>query len=416
MQALTFDISAWRWLSCKALAMTWPRVYLSALGGLKLRDIPVPQLPGPDWVRLRTRLGGICGTDLGLILLRTHPANILRSFTSFPVILGHENVATVDQVGDRVDGWRVGQRVCVEPSLSCAVRGIDPPCGPCQRGLFSLCEGFVTGPLPRGTMIGLNNFTGGSWAPFFVAHQSQLHAVPDSLNDESAVLVDPLACALHGVLRHRPRHDDKVLIQGGGIIGLGVALALGALDSRAHVTALVRHRFQAERMQACGADEIIVAPRRAGSAQRYDQVAATVQGRRVPAAFGNQALIGGFDAVYDCVGTGVSLTDAMKFTRPRGTTVALGTSQICLVDTTSLWFKELNVVGVYGRQMESTGQATPVHTYRMMLDMIADGRLDVADLLTHTFKPNQYRQALALLTTRQRSPAVKVAFRHSAKS
>ena len=120
MQALTFDISAWRWLNCKALGTLWPGVYLSGLAGLKLSEIPVPPLPGPEWVRLRTRLGGICGTDLGLILLRTHPANILRSFTSFPVILGHENVAHIDRVGDRVEGWRTGQRVCVEPSLSCA--------------------------------------------------------------------------------------------------------------------------------------------------------------------------------------------------------------------------------------------------------------------------------------------------------
>ena len=413
MKALTFDISAWRWVGCKLLGVLTPGVYTSALSGVRLRELPVPELPGPEWVRVRTLLGGICGTDLNLILLRLHPANMLRSFTDLPVVLGHENVGVIDRVGSGVDGWGVGQRVCVEPSLSCAVRGISPPCRQCAAGLFSLCESVLDGAMPRGTMLGANSFVGGSWAPYFLAHVSQLHAVPDSVSDQAAILVDPLACALHGVLRHRPGDDQRVLIQGGGIIGLGVAACLRATGCRARVSALVRHQFQADRMRACGADEVILSPRRASSAQRYDRVAAAIGGQRVPAPFGNQALIGGFDTVYDCVGTGASLTDAMKFTRARGTTLELGTSQICLVDTTPLWFNELNVVGVYGRQLESRPQSPPQHTYRLTLDLLASGKLKVDGLLTHTFELEEYRRALATLTNRAHTPAVKVAFRHS---
>ena len=219
----------------------------SALSGLRLRDVPEPDLPGADWVRLRTLLGGVCGTDLNLVLQRLHPANILRSFTSFPIVLGHENVAVIDQVGSAVSGWEVGQRVTVESSLSCVVRGISPMCPQCAAGRFSLCDNYLEGNLPRGTMLGMNNFTGGSWAPHFVAHISQLHPVPDALDDETAVLVDPLACALHGVLRHRPADDERVLVQGAGIIGMGVVLGLRALGCGAAVTTLVRHPHQAER-------------------------------------------------------------------------------------------------------------------------------------------------------------------------
>ena len=84
--------------------------------------------------------------------------------------------------------------------------------------------------------------------------------------------------------------------------------------------------------------------------------------------------------MYDCVGTGTSLADAMKFTRPRGTVVALGTSQISVVDTTPLWFKELTVMGAYGRQMEAADGAEPQHTYRMTFDLITSGRLKVDGL------------------------------------
>lgn len=412
MRALTFDVSAWRWLACKAGGLISRRAYTSPLSGLRLREIPEPELPGPQWVRLRTALGGICGTDLDLIRQRVHPANILRSFTSFPMVLGHENVAVIDRVGSAVEGWRVGRRVCVEPTLSCAVRAISPPCRQCAAGLFALCEHFLDGELPRGTMLGANSFTGGSWAPYFLAHASQLHGVPDAVDDEAAVLVDPLACALHAVLRHRPHDDQRVLIQGGGIIAIGVAAALRALGCLAHVTALVRHRFQAELMQSRGVNHVIISPRRDSSARRYDRIAAAIGGRRVPAAFGNQALIGGFDVVYDCIGSGAALTDAMKFTRPRGTVVALGTSQISVVDTTPLWFSELNVVGAYGRQLEVTPGGAPEHTYRLTFDLMTSGKLRVDGLLTHTFKLADYRLALRTLTARRQTAAVKVAFRH----
>jgi threonine dehydrogenase-like Zn-dependent dehydrogenase len=412
MLALTFDISPWRWVTCKALGTIAPSVYFSALSGLRLRNIPEPELPGPQWVRLRTLLGGICGTDLGLILQRSHPASLLRSFTSFPVILGHENVAVIDRTGPAVTGFAIGDRVCVEPSLSCAVRGISPPCPQCAAGLFCLCDHFLDGGLPRGTMVGLNAFTGGSWAPYFVAHASQLHRVPKSVDDTAAVLVDPLACALHGVLRRVPADGHQVLVQGGGIIGIGVVLGLRALDCTAHVTALVRHRHQAESMRTFGANDVIVSSARESSGARYDRVAAAVGGRRVPAGFGNQALVGGFDLVYDCVGTGSSLTDALKFTRPRGTVVALGTSGISIVDTTPLWFNEVTLLGGYGRQIENTAKGPARHTYGLALDLIASGKLQTEGLLTHTFVLADYRQALRTAASRARCPVLKVAFRY----
>lgn len=412
MLALTLDIRAWRWLACKALGTVVRGVYFSALSGLRLRQVPEPKLPGPQWVRVRTLLGGICGTDLSLILQRLHPASVLRSFTSFPVVLGHENVGVIDRVGPQVTGWQVGQRVCVEPSLSCAARGIKPPCPQCAAGRFSLCDNFLGGDLPRGTMLGMNSFTGGSWAPYFVAHLSQLQPVPDTVDAAQAVLVDPLACCLHGVLRRRPADDERVLVQGAGIIGIGLVACLRAVGCAAPITALVRHPYQADWMRSCGANEVMVIPRGSSSGERYDRIAAAVGGRRVPGGFGNQTLIGGYDVVYDCVGTGRSLSDAMKFTRPRGTTVALGTSHISVLDTTPLWFKELSVLGVYGRQLESVAAGPPVHTYQLVFDLLSSGKLNTDGWLTHAFPLDQYRQALRTLTTRSRTPVLKVAFRY----
>lgn len=400
-------------MACKAVGRFWPGAYASRISGLRYREMPDPELPGEHWVRLRSILGGICGTDLALILQRQHPATILRSLTSFPVVLGHENVSQIEAVGAGVTGWQVGQRVCVEPALACASRGIHPPCAPCAAGLFSLCEHTTVGDLPRGTMLGMNRFTSGSWAPRFVAHQCQLHAVPEEVADRVAVLVDPLACALHAVLRRPPGDEERVLVLGGGIIGMGIAACLRAMGNRAHLTAMVRHPYQGERMRETGADAVIVSGRRESHAQRYDRVAAAAGGRRISALFGNQGLIGGFDLSYDCIGTGRSLTDCMNFVRARGTVVEVGTTQIAMVDSTSLWMSELTVLGAYGRQIEQyNGRA--MHTYDLVFELIQSGKLQVEGWLSRTYRPAEYRRALADLTSRGRSQIIKAAFVHDA--
>lgn len=411
MKALLLDEKPARWVFCKAVGRLWPGVYFSGASNLRLSEIPVPDLPGHGWVRLRTLLGGICGTDLAMIAQRTHPASIVRPFTSFPVALGHENVAVIEELGSEVTGWRIGDRVVVEPSLSCVPRGIEPACPQCAVGRFALCErNSGNGDLPAGTMIGLNRFTSGSWAPRFVAHVSQLHAVPEVLTDEEAVVVDPIACSFHAVLRHRPAVGERVVVQGAGIIGMGVVMALRALGCDNEIVCLARHEHQAEQLRRRGANEVIRVPRGGPRSELFERVAVALRARRVVSAFGNQTLVGGADVVFDCVGSGQSLSDAMKFCRARGTVVAAGTSQITLVDTTALWFNEVTVVGAYGRQVEYWENKNQ-HTYELVMRIAEEGRLDLSGLLTHVFDVADYKKAFASLIGRGRSGVIKAAFR-----
>lgn len=412
MKALVYDISPTRWIACKVLGRAWPNVFWSSLGSLKYTNIPKPQLPSDDWVLLRTKLGGICGTDMAMLTQRTHPANIVRSLTSFPIALGHENVAMIDEVGSGVSGWNPGDRVVCEPSLSCIPRGVEPTCAQCAAGHFSLCESFVgRGQLDKGTMIGLNAFTSGSWSPYFIAHKSQLYRVPDELSDEQAVLVDPLACSLHAVLRRVPTDGERVLVVGAGIIGQGVLMGIRALGSRARVSIIARSESQVDFLTACGADDVIVAPRELSRAGLFERVASQLGRQRVAGQFGNQWMIGGADVVFDCVGTGESLANAMKFCKGRGTVVAAGTSHIALVDTTALWFSELSVLGAYGRQFEEL-DGERRHTYEIVFDLIKKGRLDISGLRVETFAPSQYREALSAVGRRSTSGVCKIAFRH----
>jgi threonine dehydrogenase-like Zn-dependent dehydrogenase len=409
MKALVYNLTPGRWIFRKAASFVSRHASFGPLSALRLRECPIPPLPGPDWVRLRTLLGGVCGTDLALLYQRNHPATFLQRFASFPAILGHENVACIDEIGPQVTGWEPGRRVCVEPAIGCIGRGVHPPCAQCAAGRPSLCEHRGDDHLPPRALIGLNTRTGGSWAEYFVAHQSQLHAVPDAIPDDTAVLVDPVASAAHAVLRRPPAPGESVLVNGSGIIALAIAACLRAAGHPNRVTLVTRQAYQAGLAARFWSVDPLVLPRDARHSDRYDAVARRAGAYRVPGRFGNQGLIGGFDLTYDCTGTGRGLTDAIKWTRSRGALVSVGTSGITLLDTTPIWFDELSVYGANGRQIEAdNGRA--LHTYDLVFDWLLSGRLDLSGIPVARFPLADYRALFRRLASRDRFPIVKAAF------
>ncbi|HPF39634.1 MAG TPA: zinc-binding dehydrogenase [Phycisphaerae bacterium] len=425
MKAVCYDVSPWRWVACKLLSRFSTRVYLSRLSTLRMRDVPEPTLPGPDWVRLRTIYGGVCGTDLGLITSKGHPNTILQQYAAFPTVLGHENVATILEVGANVTHWKPGDRVCADPAIGCRGRGFNPPCQYCAAGLDSLCEGDAGQPvapnagsavrttppidLPPRALLGLNRTTLGSWAPQFMAHQSQLHRVPDDITSEQAILVDPIASATHAVLRRPPESGETILVQGAGIIAVGVIAAIRALGCDNPITTLVRSQWQADLAMTFGATKAILSPADQHRRDKYDAVAADTNAFRVEGRMGNQSLIGGYDLIYDCAGTGRALSDALKLTRSRGTCVVVGTTGIAMTDTTPIWFSEVNVVGANGRQIEIV-DGQPRHTYDVVFDWIRAGRIDLSKIPTACVPLSDYRRGLAMLVDRPRKNILKLCF------
>lgn len=409
MRALTFHIAPRTWLRTKLIAaVRGQRAYWGRASGLRLAEVPVPELPGDDWVRCRTLLGGICGSDLAMLLLRHPPDSILQAFSSMPLVPGHENVAEVAACGAGADPSWLGRRVCVEPTLGCAARGIDPPCPSCAAGQFNVCENFAPPPgadvLPAGTSTGYNARTGGSWGESFVAHVSQLVPVPETLADEQAILTDPLACSLHAVLRSRWQEARLVCVYGGGVLGLGIVAALRAVGYAGRIELLARHPFQRERAVALGADEAVDT-----GADVLTAAARRVGGRIVKARFGARMLLGGYDVVYECVGAPGTLSDALKLARAAGQVVLVGTAGPGRIDPTPVWFQEVDLVGAYGRQVERW-QGRDVGTYALVHELLAAGALRADGLLTHTFPLDRYPQAFEAAVGRRRSGAIKVAF------
>ncbi len=413
MKAIVYGVNPIGWATCKWLRFFWPGCLMSRLNGLALREVDSPALPGDDWVLCRTVLGGICGSDVAIIAQRQPPNSFLQSFSTLPAVMGHENVAVVEQVGCGVDSGWIGKRVCVEPTLCCRVRGIDPPCEPCRAGQFGACENFAadgngSAHLPPGTSLGYCRPVGGSWGEYFVAHISQLVEVPEQLSDAQAILTDPLACSLHAVLRANLSGGERVLVYGAGILGLGIVWALRAVGFDGGIDIIARHRHQGRLAETFGTDEVLYLP--AGRRERFRAVAERTGSRLTRARFGNYMLSGGYDAVFECVGSEQSIEEALKWTAARGKVILVGTGHGRGTDMTALWFRELTVIGAYGRSVEDFA-GRGVQTYQLVHELMLAGGPDLSVLLTHTFDLSDYKSALSVAMHKARNESIKVAFR-----
>jgi len=304
------------------------------LDSLALADVRPPRLPGPDWLPLRPRLSGICGSDQALL---SGKASLhLASLTSTPFVPGHE------VVGEIGAGERRGERVVLQPALGCAVRGLDPACPECAAGLPALCRATIDGTIAAGLQTGYARDTGGGWSEGLVAHTSQLHTLPDDLADEDAVLVEPLACALHAATIADPQPGERIAIVGAGTVGL---LTLAAVRERAPAATLLcvaKHRGQEGAARRFGADHVCP-PDRA-----HVDGAQLTGARRLVGHQGRELLLGGFDRVLDCVGSGASLEQAVTLTRPRGRVVLVGMPGELKADLAPAWLRELELRGAYG--------------------------------------------------------------------
>ncbi len=299
MKALVYYRSVVRYLLAKGLNRFWPRTFFARVAPLRLQEIEFSP-PGPDWVVLRPRLCGICGSDLRL--LKGAESFLLEPYASLPAVLGHEVVGEVVEAPPGSE-WRAGDRVVVEPILPCAVRGV-PPCRYCAAGAYNLCENFLEGDLAPGVILGFTRGVGGGMAEMMAAHPSRLVRVPDHLPDEVAVLTDSLASALQPVLDNFPADRDTVIIYGAGIIGQHLLRLLRALGSKARVVMVARYRFQEELALEGGADVIMSSPSRA-------LLGEAVGARLVPTTLGGGNLEGGADLFFDCVGSQSSLQEGL---------------------------------------------------------------------------------------------------------
>jgi (R,R)-butanediol dehydrogenase / meso-butanediol dehydrogenase / diacetyl reductase len=245
---------------------------------LHVMDVPEPALEA-DQVRIRVGFCGICGSDLHMRSSPTVPAG---------VVMGHEFMGVIEELGSRVSCWMAGDRVAVNPLDACGT------CQECTTGLSELCGVGVS----RG--IGLGS-TYGAYAETVVARQSRLFALPASISDKQGALVEPLAVGMHAVRIGSPGPDAVCAVLGAGPIGILTAIAL---------------RFH-------GCREILIiepVPSRRESAHDLGFMVSPSDSDDLAL----RQLSGRPAIVFDCSGHPGGLTAAITLSRPGGRVIAVG--------------------------------------------------------------------------------------------
>jgi threonine dehydrogenase-like Zn-dependent dehydrogenase len=399
MRAIYIDKDIPRALAVKYLRRLWPGVVWSPLSHARVVDLPEPPLPGPRWVRVRNRQCGICASDLSLLLVKADPAAAPLALPgNRRIYLGHEVVSEVTEVGAAVKGIRPGQRVVMESRFTgptCFSQEIDPPCRHCAASNTRLCENASLRRGPTGV--------GGGWGDGYTAHETEVRVVPDELSDDQASLIEPMAVALHGVLRHPPHDGEQVLIVGAGIIGLLTVQCVKLISPGCRLTVLARYPHQAEAATRLGADAVLT------GGDLYQQIADRTGGRLYRAMMNRGMILGGFDVIYDCVGRSDTVLDSLRWARGRGTVVLVGIDfSLLKVDLNPVWYQEVDLIGshTFGAERVYSGVR---HTFELVIDHLRAGRLTEAGLITHRFPLGEYRRAIDT-ALHKKSGAIKVTF------
>jgi len=263
---------------------------LYGAGDLRLQQVAVPELR-PGMVRLRVRRVGICGSDMHYF-----EHGYCGAFVpSRPFILGHELTADVAAVAADVAAPAIGTRVTVNPARACGF------CDYCKAGRGNLCRQTI--------MLGSGSTTpptDGAFAEFVTVRADQCHALPPQMDDGLGAMMEPFAVALQAVKRAGSVAGKRVLVTGGGPIGLLVMLTARAFGATPVALSDV----------VAGRREIA---RQLGADATLDPAAKDLT-QQVGALTGD-----GFDVIFEASGAPPALRQAFDLVRPGGTIVQIGT-------------------------------------------------------------------------------------------
>jgi 2-desacetyl-2-hydroxyethyl bacteriochlorophyllide A dehydrogenase len=327
---------------------------------------------------------------------RIAPAALPGNRHSYP---GHEVVGQVIEIGDNVQQLRVGDRVVLQSGPSCLSTGLQPLCRSCASGNYNLCErsNLLSGPAP----------VGGGWSEEMLLHEQQLFPISHEMSDEQAVLLEPCAVAIHSFLRRLPQPGDHILVIGAGTIGLLTLQVIHALVPEATVSVMARHPFQIEQATRMGATHIIYPQ------DSYQDVERATGAKLFTGMLDNKMLLGGFEVIYDTVGSKQTIHNSLRWARAGGAVVLTGLSLHTMhLDITPIWYQEVDLVGTLGHGMEiwPIGSHEYRSTFAIATEMIESGQLHPEKLITHRFSLNNFREALSTATAKERSRAIKVVF------
>lgn len=326
---------------------------LHGAGDVRVEDYPRPGLE-PGKALLRVRRAGMCGSDLHYF-----QHGCCGSFVpTRPFVLGHELSGEVVAVAEDVVGLELGARVAVNPAHAC------DRCPYCRSGRRNLCR--------RTIMLGSASTrppTDGGFAQFVSVHADQCHLLTDDLDDGVGAMIEPFAVALHAVRRGCAPGAARVLVTGGGTIGLLIAMTSRAFGAALVVSSDVAAGRRVTAAVTRGVDHVL---------DPADPALSDVV----------RELTGdGFDLVFEASGARQALRRAFDLVRPGGTIVQVGT-----LGTDDV---PLPANMVMAREITLLGSFRYGDVFDDAIALVRAGRVDVGSLVSRVFPLEQTAQALA---------------------
>ena len=313
--------------------------------GLELCDVPEPEI-GINDVLVRVTRTGICGTDLHIRAWD----DWARGAVTAPLVVGHEFVGRVVEVGSNVNDFAVGDRVSGEGHLVCG------RCRNCMAGRRHLCAATESVGVTRP----------GAFAELIALPMTNLWRHEDDVPDDVAAIFDPLGNAVHCAMSFRVLGED-ILIAGAGPIGQMAAAVVRHAGAR-HVVITDVNPDRLAQAQALGVTRTVdVTTERLGDVQR------------------ELGMTEGFDVALEMSGQPSALRDILANMAHGGRVALLGIpTQDIAIDWTTVVFNMLTLKGIYGREMYETWYAMTV--------MLQSG-LDISPVITHRFSHTDHDEA-----------------------
>ena len=321
--------------------------------GLWMEEMPRPTV-GPNDLLIQVQFTSICGTDLHI----WNWDQWARTTVPIPLIIGHEFMGSVVELGSEVAGFTPGQRVAVEGHVTCG------HCRNCRAGRRHLC---------RNTQ-GVGVQRPGAFAEFVAVPATNAYALPADMTDEIGSCLDPLGNAVHSALSFEIAGED-VLITGAGPIGV-MAAAVSQFAGARHVVVTDRNPYRLD------------LARRLGATLGVDFTTTTLG-----TVMRDLGMLEGFDVGLEMSGSPTALRSMLAFMNHGGRVALLGIpNEEVPIDWSQVIFRGLTLKGIYGREM--------FETWYRMGSMLQSG-LDISAVITHRFPASRFAEAFEVVRSGQ---------------
>jgi L-iditol 2-dehydrogenase len=318
----------------------------------EIKDVPIPEIVSDNDVLVKTKTIGVCGSDVHYY----NTGRIGSQIVQFPFIIGHETAGIVERVGSKVSKVKPGQRVAIDPAVSCG------HCDQCLSGRENTCRELL--------FLGCPKQLDGCLSEYLVIHEKCCFPIKESMSFVKATLSEPLAIGVYSVERGNLPDNADIGILGAGPIGMSVFHVLRTKNvGDVYITDKIEDRLIFSKQ---------LNPKWSGNPD-HDDVVKEIS-KLAPFLL---------DVVFECSGDVMAINQAIQLLKPGGTLVIVGITEVdeITLPIHELRRKEISIINIR-RQVHCTQKA---------LDFLDSGQINMDSMATHHFQLEETHKAFDLV-------------------